>query len=580
MLPHPERRADATPALRLAEGSRASNVPRTSRRRDLSPIRTLALEMGEADSTEAALDALLASIAKATDWCYAEAWLVEEGVAEACVSINTLGASLHDFASIFAGTRIVATEGLPGLAVRAKAPVWIEDLSLLDAGIFLRRGRGLEAGFEAAAILPLLSQGETQAIATFFLRADEMPELRERRLIENAVLPLGELLRHHRLEHELRERDRDLERRLDESRLRVDRLVEQVRDAERWASVGTFAAGVVHDLTNSLFPLRCRSDLLRRLELPAQAKEHLDAIDAAVSYLDRLAANLRALCRGEGPAVGAGATECLATWWREHRRLVQGQLGASVALQTVFEPNLPPILVGEDSLTQMVVNLADSAAKAVDGRGHVVITAALDDDERHVRLCVADNGPGMTAAQRRSAFSARSADREGVGRGFGLAMVRGLVERAGGAIEIDATEGEGTRVTLLLPIDGDRSRETARPAAVLVSLGDPRTAGMVVELFRLLHGGRIDLDEASTAAEDVEILVVDADERSAVEARRFIDGSSRRRVLAIGGGGSAWKEIRATVVADPHNAGTLRDGVAEVVAERPIDGPLQGGGAT
>ena len=51
--------------------------------------------MGEADSTEAALDALLASIAKATDWCYAEAWLVEEGVAEACVSINTLGASLH-----------------------------------------------------------------------------------------------------------------------------------------------------------------------------------------------------------------------------------------------------------------------------------------------------------------------------------------------------------------------------------------------------------------------------------------------------------------------------------------------------
>ena len=40
------------------------------------------------------------------------------------------------------------------------------------------------------------------------------------------------------------------------------------------------------------------------------------------------------------------------------------------------------------------------------------------------------------------------------------------------------------------------------------------------------------------------------------------------------------KEIRATVVADPHNAGTLRDGVAEVVAERPIDGPLQGGGAT
>ncbi len=407
-----------------------------------------------------------------------------------------------------------------------------------------------------------------------------MPEPRERRVIENAVLPLGELLRHHRLEHELRERDRDLERRLDESRLRVERLVEQVRDAERWASVGTFAAGVVHDLTNSLFPLRCRTDLLRRLELPTQAIEHVEAIGAAIAYLDRLAANLRALCRGDGPVAGSGTTACLATWWREHRRVVQGQLGASVALQAVFEPNLPPILVGEDALTQMVVNLADNAAKAVDGRGHVVITAALDEGGHHVRLCVADDGPGMTAAQRRHAFSASSRDRQGVGAGFGLAMVRGLVERIGGAIEIDATEGEGTRVSLLLPIDDDRSRETVPAAAVHVSIGDPRIAGMVVELFRLLHGGRIDLDAANAAAEDVEILVVDADDRSAVEARRFIDGSSRRRILAIGGGGFAWKEIRATVVADPHNAGALRDGVAEVVAERPIDGPLQGGGAT
>ena len=575
MLPHPDRRADASPALRLVEGATASP---SRRRRDLSPIRTLALEMGEAGSTDAALAAVVASIAKATGWGYAEAWIVEDGMAEACTSLNTIGESLHDFASIFAGTRIVATEGLPGVAVRAEQPVWVEDLGSIDGGTFLRRGRGLEAGFRAAAILPLLSQGEVQAVICFFLRRGEMPDLRERRVIGNAVLPLGELLRHHRLEDELRQRDRDLERQLDESRLRVDRLIEQVREAERWASVGTFAAGVVHDLTNSLFPLRCRTDLLRRMDLPEQAKTHVEAIDAAIVYLDRLAGNLRALCRGEGPAAGTGSTPCLAAWWREHRRLVQGQLGANVSLQTIFAPNLPPVLVGEDALTQMVVNLADNAAKAVEGCGNVVITAALDEDQHSVRLCVADDGPGMTAAQRRSAFSASCQDRQGVGRGFGLAMVRGLVERAGGAIEIDATEGEGTRVTLLLPIDEPGSPESP-PAAALVALRDPRTAGMVVELLRLLHGGRVDLDVASAASDDVEILVVDGDEVSAREAKRFTDGSPRRRVLAIGGGGSAWTGIPATVVADPHNAGALREGVAVVVAERPLDGSLDRGGA-
>ncbi len=574
MLPHPDRRVDASQALRLVD-SATTSTPR--RRRDLSPIRTLVLEMGEAETTEAALEAVLAAIAKATGWGYAEAWVVDDGMAEACASLNTIGESLHDFASIFAGTRIVATEGLPGLAVSQRQPVWVEDLASIDAGTFLRRSRGLEAGFRGAAILPLLSQGEVQAVVSFFVRRGEMPDARERRVIGNAVLPLGELLRHHRLEDELRQRDRDLERQLDESRLRVDRLIEQVREAERWASVGTFAAGVVHDLTNSLFPLRCRTDLLRRMDLPEQAKAHVEAIDAAIVYLDRLAGNLRALCRGEGPVAGTGSTPCLAAWWREHRRLVQGQLGARISLQAIFAPNLPPVLVGADALTQMVVNLADNAARAVEGCGNVVITAALDEDANRVRLCVADDGPGMSAAQRRRAFSASSHDRQGVGRGFGLAMVRGLVERAGGSIEIDATEGEGTRVTLLLPIDEPCSHESS-PAAALVSLRDPRIAGMVVELLRLLHGGRIDLDVPGAASEDVEILVVDGDAISALEAKRFTDGSPRRRVLAIGGGGSAWTGIPATVVADPHNAGALRDGVAVVVAERPIDGPLDRGG--
>lgn len=576
MLPHPDRTADAAAPLRLTGGSPAASA---SRRRDLAPIRTLALEMGEADSTEEALEAMLAAIGRATGWGYAEAWLVEHGMASACVSHNTIGDSLHDFTSVFAGTRLVATEGLPGMAVRSKEAAWIQDLASIDAGTFLRRGRGLEAGLGAAAVLPMLSQGEVLAVATFFFRVAEMPEPRERRLIEAAVLPLGEMLRHHRIEHELRQRDRDLERRLDESRFRVDRLIDQVREAERWATVGTFAAGVVHDLTNSLFPLRCRTEMLRRVDLPEQAVAHVEAIDAAVAYLDRLAENLRTLCRGEGPVAGSESTECLATWWREHRRLVQGQLGAGVALHAIFAPNLPPILVGESVLTQMVVNLADNAAKAIDGRGSVLITAALGEDERHVRLCVANDGPGMTAAQRRTAFSANSRDRDGVGRGFGLAMVRGLVERAGGAIEIDATGGKGTRVSLLLPLH--EPRLLASPAAaVLVSLRDPRVAGMVVELFRLLHGGRIDLDAPEDASEDVEILVIEAADRFADEARRFVEGSPRRRVLAIGGGGPAWKEIPATVVADPHNAGALREGVAEVVAERPIHDRLRGGDTT
>jgi hypothetical protein len=309
------------------------------------------------------------------------------------------------------------------------------------------------------------------------------------------------------------------------------------------------------------------------MELPEKAQAHVEAIDSAIAYLDRLAANLRSLCRGDGGVPETVSTSCVSTWWREHRRILQGQLGPGVSLHAILAPELPLVLVGEDSLTQMVVNLVDNAAKAVRGSGSIVITASLDEDPRLVRLCVADDGPGMDSKQRRDAFRARTLDRQGVGRGFGLAMVRGLVERTGGSIEIDATEGEGTRVSLLLPV-AETAADDATPAAVLVDIRDKRIAGMVAELFRLLHGGRVEIAAADSVEEDVEILAVAASERSLRAARRFVESSPRRRVLAIGGG-SAWTGVPATVVADPHDAGALREGVASVVAEGRSRRPFQ-----
>jgi signal transduction histidine kinase len=576
MPPPLESQTNAAPSRRVADGSASGNGGQ--RLRNLSVIRTLALEMGEAGTTEDAMDAMLATIERATGWAYSESWLIEDGMATACVSRNRIGESLHDFASIFAGTRLVATEGLPGLAVQSGKAVWIEDLSSLDPGTFLRRTRGIEAGFVGAAVLPMVSQNEVQGVISFFLRSGEMPDPREQRVIENVVMPLGDLLRHQRIEDELRQRDHELERRLDESRARVERLVEEVREAERWSTVGTFAAGVVHDLTNSLFPLRCRSDLLRQMDLPDAAREHVEAIDAAISYLDRLAANLRSLCRGNGTGSRSEFTACLSTWWRDHRRLVQGQLGSGVALHAILAPELPPIHVGEDCLTRMVFNLADNASKALDGEGSVVVTVAIDTDDRFVRLCVADDGPGLTPIQRRRAFSLQPRDREGVGSNFGLAMVRSLVEQAGGCIELDSTEGHGTRISLLLPV-ADAAMLQESPCAVHVSLQDARLAGMVVELFRVLHGGRVDLGAPESASQDAEILVLDRDAASLPHAQRFIEGSPRRQVLAIGVGDS-WTGVRATVVADPLNAGTLRDGVQEVVTEQALARPLTKGRAT
>lgn len=74
-----------------------------------------------------------------------------------------------------------------------------------------------------------------------------------------------------------------------------------------------------------------------------------------------------------------------------------------------------------------------------------------------VVLAVADTGMGIPAGEIEGIFSpffrTSSAYRQQVqGTGLGLAIVRTIVERHGGTIALDSTEGRGTTVTVVLPV--------------------------------------------------------------------------------------------------------------------------------
>jgi K+-sensing histidine kinase KdpD len=108
---------------------------------------------------------------------------------------------------------------------------------------------------------------------------------------------------------------------------------------------------------------------------------------------------------------------------------------------------------------QVVDNLVENAHKygGSDGAIDVVVTWSPTGDEAHV--CVADTGAGMTAEQAAHAFDAfyqgdSSAVRKVGGLGLGLHICRRIVEAHGGRIWLDSSPGEGTRVTLALPVNG------------------------------------------------------------------------------------------------------------------------------
>ena len=114
-------------------------------------------------------------------------------------------------------------------------------------------------------------------------------------------------------------------------------------------------------------------------------------------------------------------------------------------------------------LEQLVRNLVDNALKYGHADQPVTIRLHPRGDNR-VRLTVTDRGDGIAAEHiphltRRFYRTDPGRSRASGGTGLGLAIVKHIVERHRGRLDMESTVGEGTRVTVTLPLDGDASSD-------------------------------------------------------------------------------------------------------------------------
>ena len=92
----------------------------------------------------------------------------------------------------------------------------------------------------------------------------------------------------------------------------------------------------------------------------------------------------------------------------------------------------------------------------------------------YIRICVSDNGSGMTKAIRESAMEPFfSTKPESIGSGLGLSMVKEFVSQSGGQLRLESKSGVGTRVSLYLPRSDDtRLRASTSNTAMADMTGD------------------------------------------------------------------------------------------------------------
>ena len=126
---------------------------------------------------------------------------------------------------------------------------------------------------------------------------------------------------------------------------------------------------------------------------------------------------------------------------------------------TISEGMLPVVMIDKTHLQQILINLANNAIKFTAKEGYVRVTAFRSDDAEW-SISVKDNGVGIPASKRAEIFNeffqahenTSVYDRPHQGTGLGLSIVKGLVDRMGGKLRLESTEGEGTDFFVAFPL--------------------------------------------------------------------------------------------------------------------------------
>ena len=129
--------------------------------------------------------------------------------------------------------------------------------------------------------------------------------------------------------------------------------------------------------------------------------------------------------------------------------LYQG-LFTDVEFRRHYARELPQVGVDQEQFRRVVINLVDNAIEAMDRRGAIDLETQHDRVNNLVRIVVADNGPGIPAAEREKLFLPHYSTKQR-GSGLGLAIVRRIVAEHGGSVDVTDNEPRGTRFAIELP---------------------------------------------------------------------------------------------------------------------------------
>jgi signal transduction histidine kinase/Trp operon repressor len=230
------------------------------------------------------------------------------------------------------------------------------------------------------------------------------------------------------------------------------RLQDQLRHADRLATIGQLSAGVAHELNEPLGNILAFAQLAKKeRDVPKQVAQDLDKIVASSLHAREIIKKLMLFARQTPPRkmqVDLNAVVEDGLFLLASRCSKEG-----VTIERDLAEGLPEIVADPSQLNQVLVNLVVNAIQATPQGGSVrIVTRAAGS---RVVLTVEDTGVGMDREVLAKIFTPFFTTKDvHEGTGLGLPVVHGIVTSHGGAISVESKPGEGSRFEIHLPAAG------------------------------------------------------------------------------------------------------------------------------
>ena len=288
---------------------------------------------------------------------------------------------------------------------------------------------------------------------------------------------------------------------------------ERAARSDKLRALGELAAGVAHNLNNSLTVIQGRAQLLlMRSTADEGNKKSLEVITQAVGDCSQTLRRLLDFSRRDSTraSVPVDLSELIASSVEIARPKWQAEAAHRTGTVEVrINAPRPVMTLGDSSeLREVVLNLIFNAVDAMPQGGKIEMGTRVECQT--ARFWAADTGSGMTAEVIARIFEPFYSTKGERGTGLGLSASHGIIENHGGDINVTSEPGKGTRFEVILPLHEATSPSIVKPVAassngtksvrVLIVEDEEQVRTLLNDAFRA-EGHQV--TEATTGAEAI-----------------------------------------------------------------------------